>query len=59
MDGKVQVNMTDAGANGMMVSGPMLQFVNDYINGMLANPGYGVAASVETDDGSITVSLGM
>ncbi len=31
-DGKVQVNLTEAGANGMMVSGPLMQFVSDYIN---------------------------
>ena len=59
VDGKVQVNLTDAGANGMMISGPMMQFVSDYINSFLANPAYGVAASVETGDGTITVSLGM
>lgn len=59
VDGKVQVNLTDAGANGMMISGPMMQFVSDYINSFLANPAYGVAASVETGDGTLTVSLGM
>ena len=59
VDGKVQINLTEAGANGMMISGPMMQFVSDYINSMLANPAYGVAASVETSDGNITISLGM
>lgn len=58
-DGKVQVNLADAGANGMMISGPMMQFVSDYINSYLANPAYGVAADVTTGDGTITISLGM
>ncbi|HHW86915.1 MAG TPA: hypothetical protein GX400_11990 [Chloroflexi bacterium] len=55
-NGKVAVNLTDAGANGMMVSGPIMGLVSQYINGALA--GFGVAADVMTDDGSITISMG-
>lgn len=55
-DGKVVVNATEAGANGMMISGPMMDMVNAYINSYLGS--FGVAANVETGDGTITVSLG-
>jgi hypothetical protein len=55
-DGKVMVNATEAGANGMTISGPMMDFVNSYINSYLAS--FGVAANVETGDGTISISLG-
>ncbi len=57
VDGKVALNLTDAGANGMMVSGPLMGLVSQYINGALG--GFGVAADVTTDEGSITISMGM
>jgi len=57
-DGKVQLNLSEAGANGMMVSGAWMQYISDYINSYLASPSFGVAADVETGDGTITVSLG-
>jgi hypothetical protein len=57
-DGHVMVNVSEAGANGMMISGPMLDFVSSYINGTLASPSMGVAADVTTGDGTITVALG-
>ncbi|MFM7174618.1 MAG: hypothetical protein ACKO4U_16450 [Caldilinea sp.] len=53
---QVMVNLTSAGANGMMVSGPLMDLVSSYINGALG--GFGVAASVTTDTGSITISIG-
>jgi hypothetical protein len=56
-DGKVQVNLDSAGANGMMVSGDWMQFLSDYINSYLASPSFGVAADVTTGDGTITISL--
>ena len=56
VDGKVAVNLTDAGANGMMVSGPLMGMISQYINGALG--GFGVAADVTTDEGSITISMG-
>ncbi len=55
-DGKLMVDLTDAGANGMMVSGPLMGLVSSYINGALS--GFGLAADVMTDDGSITISMG-
>jgi hypothetical protein len=58
VDGKVQLNLTEAGANGMMISGDWMKFVSDYVNSYLASPAFGVAADVETGDGSITISLG-
>lgn len=57
-DGKVVINVTEAGANGAMISGPLMDFVSAYINNTLANPSFGVAANVETGDGTIAVSLG-
>jgi hypothetical protein len=54
-NGQVVVNVTEAGANGMMVSGPLTALVSSYINGALA--GIGVAADVATDEGSITLAL--
>ena len=57
VDGQVQINVTEAGANGMMVSGPLTEFVSSYINGFLASPAYGVAADVETGDGTLMVKL--
>jgi hypothetical protein len=55
-NGQLMVDLTDAGANGMMVSGPLMGLVNSYINGALA--GFGLAADVKTDEGSITISMG-
>jgi hypothetical protein len=55
-DGKVAVILTDAGANGMMVSGPLMGMVSQYINSALG--GFGVAADVTTDEGSVTISAG-
>ena len=54
-NGQVMVDITDAGANGMMVSGPIMGLISSYINGALA--GVGVAADVATDEGSITISM--
>lgn len=55
-DSKVVINATEAGANGLTISGPTLDFVNAYINSYLAS--FGVAANVETGDGTISISLG-
>lgn len=57
VDGKVQVNLTEAGANGVMVGGDWMAFISDYINSYLASPSFGVAADVTTGDGTITISL--
>ena len=57
-DGKVQVALNEAGANGAMISGAWMQYISDYINSYLANPAFGVAANVETGDGTITISHG-
>jgi hypothetical protein len=52
---QVVVNITEAGANGMSVSGPLTGLVSSYINGALSS--IGLAADVMTDEGSITVSM--
>ncbi len=56
-NGQLMVNLTEAGANGMMISGPLMGLVNSYINSALA--GLGVALDVTTDEGSITIGMGM
>ena len=53
--GHGMVDLADAGANGMMVSGPLMGLISSYINGALA--GVGVAADVMTDEGNITISM--
>ena len=57
VDGKIQFNLTEAGANGMMLSGAWMQYLNDYTNSYLASPSFGVAVDVQTGDGTITLSL--
>ena len=50
------INVTDVGANGMMTNDPMiLGIVNSYINGTLG--AFGVAATLETGDGDITIGM--
>lgn len=59
VDGKVQVNLSEVAANGLVASGgPILDYVNATINSVLASPSFGVAASVTTGDGDITISIG-
>ncbi len=50
------VDITAVGANGVMTEDPMiLGLVNSYINGTLS--GFGVAATLETGDGDITIGM--
>ena len=49
------VDVQEAGANGMMISGPLVDFVDAYINAALS--GVGVAADLMTDDGSVTIKM--
>lgn len=58
-NGQLQVDLDQAAANGMVISGPILDMVSAYINSTLASPSFGIAADVSTDDGSITIKLGM
>ena len=53
--GKVMVDVSEAGANGMMVSGPLMGLISSYINGALS--GVGVAADVTTGEGTITIGM--
>ncbi len=48
----------EAGANGVMISGPLMDYLSSYINAVLADPSMGVAANVTTGDGTITIGLG-
>jgi hypothetical protein len=50
------VNLAEAGANGMMISGPLMDLVSSYINSALA--GFGVAGEVTTGEGTITIKVG-
>jgi hypothetical protein len=57
-DNHVVVDLTQAGAGSMSVSGAMLAPINQQINAALASPNLGVAANVTTSEGMVTVSLG-
>jgi hypothetical protein len=54
----LQVNISEAAANGYSVSGAAVQPVNAWINYVLADPNMGVAVNVETGEGTLTVGLG-
>ena len=54
-NGQIMVDVQEAGANGMMISGPLVDFVDAYINAALS--GVGVAADLMTDDGSVTIKM--
>jgi hypothetical protein len=54
----VVVDINQAGAGNMSISGVVLDGINGQINAALADPQLGVAANVETSSGMIKVSLG-
>ncbi len=54
----VVVDLSQAGAGDMSVSGAMLAPVNAEINKALADPSLGVAVNVTTDTGKITLTVG-
>lgn len=58
VDNHVMVDVEQAGAGNMSVSGAVLAPLNEQINAALADPSMGVAAGVETDTGMISVTLG-
>ena len=58
VDHHVMVDISQAGAGNMSVSGAMLQPLNAEINSALSSPSMGVAANVSTAPGQITVTLG-
>jgi hypothetical protein len=53
----VVVDLEQAGAGNMSVSGSMLAPLSAQINAALADPSLGVAVNVKTDTGKITVGL--
>jgi hypothetical protein len=56
----VQVDLSSAAVgDAVSVSGPLLDVVEGAINRALNDPSLGVAVDVSTDEGMITVSLGM
>jgi hypothetical protein len=57
-DNHVVVNLDQAGVGNMSVSGAMLEPISAQINAALADPSLGVAADVQTDTGTITVTIG-
>jgi len=57
-DNHVVVDLQQAGAGNVSISGAMLAPISAQINAALADPSMGVAADVATDSGSITVGLG-
>lgn len=54
----VVVDLQQAGAGNMSVSGAILDPLSEQINAALADPSLGVAVDVTTDTGSISVGLG-
>ena len=57
-DNIVQVELDQAAAMGMNVSGPLLGVVEGALNRALNSPELGVAVSVEAGDGELSVGLG-
>ena len=58
VDNQVQVDIAQAGAGNMSVSGAFLAPISAQINAALADPSMGVAADVTTDEGMIMVEVG-
>jgi hypothetical protein len=54
----VVVDLQQAGAGNMSVSGAVLDPISAHINAALADPSMGVAVDVTTDTGMVTVGLG-
>jgi len=54
----VVVDLQQAGAGNMSVSGQILAPISAQINAALADPSMGVAVDVSTDEGMLSVSLG-
>jgi hypothetical protein len=54
----VAVDLQEATANGMSISGPMLDMVDAQINGALADPSMGVILDVSTDSGTLNLGMG-
>jgi hypothetical protein len=54
----VVVDLQQAGAGNMSVSGAVLDPISAQINAALADPSMGVAVDVTTDTGTISVGLG-
>jgi hypothetical protein len=57
-DMHVMINLAEATANGMTISGPMLDAVSAQINGALADPRLGTIVNVTTDTGKVMISMG-
>jgi hypothetical protein len=56
---QIVLDVDQASANGVAVSGPLLDMVSAQINNALADPSLGVLVDVTTDEGMITLSMGM
>jgi hypothetical protein len=59
VDHHVMVDIDQAGAGSMSVSGALLAPISAQINAALSDPNMGVAANVSTDTGMVMVTLGM
>ena len=57
-DGIVQVDLQQAAAMGMNVTGPLLDVVEGAINRALNSPELGVALNIEAGDGELMVGMG-
>lgn len=54
----VVVNLQQAGMGNMSVGDPLLTMISSQINSVLAGGQFGVAASVETTSGTLSVKIG-
>jgi hypothetical protein len=57
-DQHVAVDLQEAAANGVSISGPLLDAVDAQINGALAGPNMGVIVDVSTDSGTLMLGMG-
>jgi hypothetical protein len=57
-DMHIMLDLDEATANGMTISGPILDSVVAQINGALADPRLGTIVDITTDSGSITLGMG-
>lgn len=57
-DQHVMVDLQEAGANGMSLSGDMISPISAWINHFLSDPNLGTIVNVSTDTGKIMLGLG-
>jgi hypothetical protein len=59
VDNMIQMDVADASIAGVSVYGPLLDVISGAINRALGDPSLGVAVDAATDEGTVTIGLGM